>query len=735
MFSLQIQSKNNHEYLYFVIYSQKRIQLNISLGNVSSLSPEIQSIIHNKKIKKEDYRINIEVTNSSYHIIIRNASNAIIYVKSFSLSEKYCEILKKYTIHPYNYDDNSLYDIKEPDDTDQINSNTTNGYDDQNFNYSDKIDIGEENIINCEYDQYLNDELDEIDDNQIYEDCNIECNTDGVKYLKIENEEILVINNNTQSNVKTFGSMWLIWQIEQKVKCVEMIDSAVEKRFRRETLSSGMYFFLAAANRLIEPRSKNKLSEWYSQVDVSYIFNEDKHIKQLNSSSYYYHWRNINPDIIIALVDLLLQRCAIIACVDPNSKFLSYDTTNFYTYICYTTKSELAARGKNKQGRDSLRQIGLSLLVDNQSKQILYANIYRGNIHDSKVFLNDFEPMMQQIEKCGKKEIFFMFDKGINSDEGFQKIDSIENVHFITSYSPKKSQRLCDISLNSYEVIDCGYNRGIDEQINKYSEDPVKNKDLIEKLKNDKVIAYSSKGVYWGKLRKVVIVFNPKNARKKEYLFNEHMMKIKEALDEIKHDLKNGSKAYKTKSDILKKYSQICAKYHISTNAFELTITTDPYLKLSYTKKRAFIDDEKVTFGKTILICDVLDLPTSTIVQQFFDKYVVEYKFRNSKDPDCCCFWPINHWTDRMLYCHYFSCLISLSYLDLIGYFLRKNGIDITPQHAIDIMNNIHCSVIKGDGIDGNEKIIRLISTPTPLQEKILGIFGYKIIGTYIVKI
>jgi transposase len=43
---------------------------------------------------------------------------------------------------------------------------------------------------------------------------------------------------------------------------------------------------------------------------------------------------------------------------------LFFDTTNFFTYIDSTnTRSTIAVRGKNKQKRTDLRQVGLAMVV------------------------------------------------------------------------------------------------------------------------------------------------------------------------------------------------------------------------------------------------------------------------------------------------------------------------------------------------------------------------------------
>jgi len=46
----------------------------------------------------------------------------------------------------------------------------------------------------------------------------------------------------------------------------------------------------------------------------------------------------------------------------------------------------LACRGKNKQSRHHLRQVGLGLLAARNSKLPLYYTVYLGNLHDSRLF-------------------------------------------------------------------------------------------------------------------------------------------------------------------------------------------------------------------------------------------------------------------------------------------------------------------------------------------------------------
>jgi len=60
---------------------------------------------------------------------------------------------------------------------------------------------------------------------------------------------------------------------------------------------------------------------------------------------------------------------------------LAYDTTNFYTHIASTNlRPKLPQRGKNKQGRHDLRQMGLALVVDQVTRLPLATSCTKGTL-------------------------------------------------------------------------------------------------------------------------------------------------------------------------------------------------------------------------------------------------------------------------------------------------------------------------------------------------------------------
>ena len=109
----------------------------------------------------------------------------------------------------------------------------------------------------------------------------------------------------------------------------------------------------------------------------------------------------------------------------PEADCLLFDTTNYYTFMASDTPSDLARRGKNKEGRHNLRQVGLGLLVARGSRLPLYYCVYPGNLHDSRQFAAVMDEMFGVV--CGfdktKERLTVVIDKGMNSDGNFEWID------------------------------------------------------------------------------------------------------------------------------------------------------------------------------------------------------------------------------------------------------------------------------------------------------------------------
>lgn len=536
----------------------------------------------------------------------------------------------------------------------------------------------------------------------------------------VEYEEVL--DDTLAIENKLFGDLWLVYQIEKMVKVIDIVDENIIGRKKISRLTPGMYLFIAVANRLIDPVSKNKLGEWLAEYDTNEIFGKEIDPSQFNSNSYYQIFNNIDDEIIDKIGNKILQSANKIVGTDDTYPGASFDITNLFTYIAIETKEELPQTGKNKQGRDSLNQIGLAYFMQHRPKMLLHYKVFPGNIHDSKLFSMVIDEMFIQAEECGKSIIIVIFDKGNNSESNIKVIDEKENVEFITSYSTSYDPTLVSISLDHFEVIDCKHNRDIDEEINKHPD----NKDNLEA---NKIKAYTLVKEYWGKKRFVVIVYNPKTAKKQQLRFQKNVDKLTKWLNVAKERIKLHAPHYTTKASVVNLYNKKAREAHLRPEIFNLTFSNNKgMLKLNYSKNRTFIKDYTIKFGKNILISSDLTFTAGTVIDYYFSHYVVEEGFRQSKDDECCCIWQIYHRKDKMIKVHILFCVASLCFLRILESILKNNGINKTGKSVIKEMHKVIANHIILPLPDLQYKKYWKLSNITKEQREIFSLFCYEII-------
>ena len=131
----------------------------------------------------------------------------------------------------------------------------------------------------------------------------------------------------------------------------------------RKGLCRGIFFY-AWANRMIGPRSKRGLGGLVPDDRIQQIRPVELRIP--TSERYWEKWERLSSEQIEQIGKQFLQRLWTKYNQSPHS--LLFDTTNYYTYMATKTESELALRGHNKSGRHHLRQVGLGLLLDRESR-------------------------------------------------------------------------------------------------------------------------------------------------------------------------------------------------------------------------------------------------------------------------------------------------------------------------------------------------------------------------------
>jgi transposase len=505
--------------------------------------------------------------------------------------------------------------------------------------------------------------------------------------------------------VQEFGALWLANEIEKMVGVTGIIDEIVPQKSKDSGPSVGEYFLYAAFNRMVDATSKRALPEWFSHTAIQSIRAAD--IQALDSDGYWRKWGLVEEK---HLRDIAQELFARIAELRPSASgcFL-FDTTNYFTFMASDTESELTKRGKNKEGRDWLRQVGLALLVDRQTRLPFFYREYEGNRHDSRLFQSIIDEVCATMQGCGQKDVTIVFDKGMNSPENISAIDATEGAHFITTYSPYFAEELIHAGRDQFSVVETVHNRELKAQ----------------GREDDLLSAWRTTGEYWGRERTVVVTYNPLTATKQRYAFEAKLQKLQAALYESRGKVREDARGWRQEAKVRERYEQVCEDLHLPKDLYDLTFERkDGQTILGFRKNYYRIGRHIDRFGKNILITDHADWSTDEIVQASLDRYIVEQAFRQTKDDDLVSMFPIRHWTDSKIRCHFLSCIIALAYLRLIELKLEDAGIHMTAQRTMDLMRNLHsCLCWNGE----KEKAWRMIEEPTQDQARVLTAFGYEV--------
>jgi transposase len=507
--------------------------------------------------------------------------------------------------------------------------------------------------------------------------------------------------------VQEFGGLWLANLIDQEIDFAGIVDSVVPKGKNETGPTVGEYFLYAAFNRMVDTCSKRAFPQWFKDSAVNQIRPVDS--AALTSQRFWDKWDRVGQTEIEEAAWRFFHKIAQLQ--PPGQGCFLFDTTNYYTYMASENESALAQRGKNKDGKNWLRQVGLALLVSRETGLPMYYREYNGNQHDSKLFGDILEPIASNLSELvgHDADLTVVVDKGMNAEENMEFIDQRDHLHFITTYSTYFSPELTAIDLKRFQPVD----------------NP-KNKALREMGKGDEqLLAFRTTGEYWSRERTVVVTYNPRSARKQRYQFERKLLRLRQELYAMQAKMRAGLPKWRAPKEIEKRYRAFCEKLYITKTFYELSFErlTQGW-QMSFRKNPKTFADYTSRFGKNIIVTDHHYWSTEEIVKVSLDRWMVESSFRQSKDKDLVSALPIRHWTDSKIRCHFLSCVVALTYLELIEHRVKNAGLDLTASAAINHMRQLHSCLC---WINRKRKPTRIIEQPSQTQAQILKAFNYKV--------
>jgi transposase len=268
-------------------------------------------------------------------------------------------------------------------------------------------------------------------------------------------QEAEQIKKPVKYRTQAFGSLFLAQILENELDTISLIDSVVPQKANEKGPTVGEYFFYAWANRMIAPKSKLALKEWYQKTAIQHLRPVD--LNELSSERYWEKWSRVSKEQIEEIAAKFFARIREKLNLGPET--LLFDTTNYFTYMAPRQKSELARRGNNKSRRSSFRQVGVGVLQDRTTALPLHYTVYAGNMHDSKLFNCVLDEVFGIIAGFAHsdRQLTVVFDKGMNSKDNISyasAIDGLEHIHFVTTYSLHYAEYEAKRDPESFAILD-----------------------------------------------------------------------------------------------------------------------------------------------------------------------------------------------------------------------------------------------------------------------------------------
>jgi len=489
-----------------------------------------------------------------------------------------------------------------------------------------------------------------------------------------------------------FGLIAALFLMAKKLGVVEIINKLTNKR--EQGLSVGEHVLFAAINRCVEPVSKNCLKEWFESTFLRKIYPELG--SAIDSRSYWTHFRYLKEDIVESIGDELNR--ALIHEFDVDFSNLLYDPTNFFTYINPKKPNQTLPRhGHCKEGRFTLNIVNFSLFCALDGGIPLLHLVYPGNVPDAKNFKNALERLKSRLNQIeiSATNITLTFDKGNLSKGAFEFIDQ-EEFDYIASIRPSTRKALLLIPPEEFEMklLPNGKELGVKE----FNDE--KYEAFMKKLEINGVNIKKKKFETYGKNRRIIAMYNPKQAKWQKENFDK---KIKDKIPKIKAFFKDrlNNKDWSKHDKVLEKCQNILGAKKFQ-NVINVEITgKEGELALSVSQNQAAYEEKMLSFGKSFLMTSREDLAAWEVAWAYRQQYIVENAFKMLKNPKWLSIRPMWVRTDPSIKGHSFVCFIGLLLLSLLVRDLVMQDIPLSISKAIKRLKSIRITKIK---IPGRQK-------------------------------
>ena len=356
-----------------------------------------------------------------------------------------------------------------------------------------------------------------------------------------------------------------------------------------------------------------------------------------------------------------------------------------------------------KEGRKSLRIVGLALLVSADGRLPLLHSTYPGNRPDAPTFHSLAEHLAQRCRElsAGAEHVTLVFDKGNNSQQNLELVEQ-SPFHFIGSLVPTQHPDLLAVPADQLASL------------------------AAEGLPG--VRAWRTRKAVFGVQRTVLVSFNQELFDAQQRTLLREIDKRRRQLRQLQARLRRwrtGRSKGGRKPGLAATRKQIDAWLRARHMRELFTVTLEehdglPTLRYRF-RQRAWHKLQSELLGKTLIFTDNDDWSDAELVRGYRAQHHVESAFRQLKDTDCIAIRPQYHWTDHSIRVHVLCCVLALALCGLLQRELGRLGVQGSiPALLRDLAGIREVDVLYQPQKDGAEPAVRTTLTEMTEQQKAL---------------
>jgi transposase len=502
-------------------------------------------------------------------------------------------------------------------------------------------------------------------------------------YLGKADDLLARLQSPTPITVRTLahGAVAALWSLASELGIPTILDQQLAASGRRSRapgsdplpprktsgLTVGQSLSLIIVGRAANPTSKRAFAQWAEQTSLGAVAGVDIH--PLTSQHFWDQMDQIPVSVLPQMEREIISAALARFSISPET--LLFDATNFFTFIASTnTRIPMAARGKQKQKRNDLRQVGVAVLCSRTANIPLWHCTYGGNVADAKSFAAALPLIQQRLAELGGSpdSLTIVYDKG-NVSQANQKLVDTAAVHYVTALTVASQKKLVQFANSRLETI---------------------------AVEGESVRAYRTRGSIWGKERTAVVLVSERLQEGQARGVLQHVASAQKWLNQLSLTLARGQQK-RDRARIQRDIETRLRGRQFLSHVLRVELTgQDPNLHLTHTFDQAAFDAlAQSTFGRIVLITDREDWSTEQIIVAYHSQAHIERLFRGMKNSYHIALRPQHHWTEQKVHVHVFTCVIAYLLEQLLLLRAQRAGLPVnSAEDLLDRLTQVRQAIV-----------------------------------------